>query len=65
MAENAYTLGLGRVDVGSTNTKTDVQITLDISGGAAMADPFAGLVPPPSKRLFLMSVPPMDQTRFH
>lgn len=43
MAENAYTLGLGRLDI-PTNIKTDVLITLDILGGAAMADPFDGLV---------------------
>jgi hypothetical protein len=43
MAENAYTLGLGRLDI-PTNIKTDVFVTLDILGGAAIADPFAGLV---------------------
>jgi len=46
MAENAYTLGLGKLDI-PKNVKTDVLITLDILGGAAMADPYAGLVTPP------------------
>jgi hypothetical protein len=43
MAENMYTLGLGRVDI-PYNTKTDICISLDIIGGAAMQNPFAGLV---------------------
>jgi len=43
MAENAYSLGLGRIDV-QNDTKTDIRITLDILGGATMQDPYAGIV---------------------
>jgi hypothetical protein len=45
MAENMYTLGLGRIDI-PYNTTLDIRITLDIIGGATMQDPFAGLVFP-------------------
>jgi hypothetical protein len=44
MAENVYTLGLGRVDVASSNVKTDVLVTLDIIGAPGSTEPYAGLV---------------------
>ena len=43
MAENAYTLGLGRVDVVS-DIKTDILVTLEIVGGPGSIEPYAGLV---------------------
>jgi hypothetical protein len=43
MAENAYTLGLGRVDIAS-NIKTDITVALEIVGGPGSIEPYAGLV---------------------
>jgi hypothetical protein len=54
MAENMYTLGLGRLDV-PYNTTVDIRISLDIIGGAVMQDPFAGLVFPPTTQLIVVS----------
>ena len=47
LAENGYTLGLGRVDFGTpggSGRDYDLEVTVDVYAGAATSEAFAGLV---------------------
>ena len=47
LAENGYTLGLGRADFGApggSGRDYDLEVTVDVYAGAATSEAFAGLV---------------------